>query len=58
MNTGLHCASAAAFKPCGMQACSELPETGVADRSTWQTLLGKDFTPVAPPADVSLASAV
>ncbi len=40
-----------------MQACSELPETGVADRTTWQTLLGKDFAPVAPPADVSLGSA-
>ncbi len=28
-----------------LQACSHLPETGVADESTWKVLLGTDAQP-------------
>ena len=34
----------------GLQACSHLPETGVADEATWRALLGAD----AHPSDIGL----
>ena len=33
-----------------MQACANLPETGVVDEATWRALLGPSLTPLAPDA--------
>lgn len=34
-----------------VQACAGLPETGVADRATWEALLGPELKPIDPPLE-------